>query len=113
MNFLVWTVECMHSLLINDDAEGLKRDTGVLDSQWILYVLKQLEHNTLAYKGANLPGRILKYTMSVELEHHVLHYPCRCLTFMLRSLTCVIVFARATFVLRFPCCFFATPKASV
>ena len=33
----------MHSLLVNGDARGLERSTGVLKYQWVLYVLKQLE----------------------------------------------------------------------
>ena len=33
----------MYSLLVDDDDRGLKRNTGVLNSQWVFYVLKQLE----------------------------------------------------------------------
>ena len=44
----------MDSLLVDDDARGLKRNTGVSGCQWVFYVLKQLEYNTIAYKERTL-----------------------------------------------------------
>ena len=38
--------------------------------------------------------------MGVELEQHLLHHPAECSTFILQSLSCVVVFARATVLLQ-------------
>ena len=79
--FLMWNIRCMHDLLVNDDAKGLKRNTGVSKSSVDTLSAGAVIIQHSCIQGANLCGCMLGYSIGVGLEHYIVHYPSGCSKF--------------------------------